>query len=342
MAAPTLSTAEHEPSISIVMATHNRCQRLRTALLALQREHDAGSQFELLLTVDGSSDGTGETLQDLHVSFPMRVRWQEHAGPGAGRNRALEEAAGDVVLFLDDDVLPVPGLIELHRAVHRTLENAIVTGPMLAPPGLTLEPWLEWEAATLAKQYEAMEMGYYGATPRQFYTANASVSRRLALAAGGFDPEYIRAEDVELAYRLRARGARFHFVREAAVIHQPDRTYRRWLDVAREYGRYEVRLDRAHEGGRLGFARHAWSRRRRLNRMLARWCLEHARLARLVQMLIGGVVQYRGPLRSKRVQMKLCSVAYNVAFWQGVAEESGLSGRRLINLLDRRTRPVTT
>ena len=75
----------------------------------------------------------------------------------------------------------------------------------------------------LAKQYEAMDRGVYGATARQFYTGNASVARRHVIAAGGFDTSFRRAEDVELAYRLADRGpaVRLRPRRRRAALRRP-------------------------------------------------------------------------------------------------------------------------
>ena len=72
--------------------------------------------------------------------------------------------------------------------------------------------WIRWEEEMLEVQYQAMLSGEYPCTPRQFYTANASLSRDRFLEVGGFDGTFKRAEDVEMAYRMRDRGASFVFV----------------------------------------------------------------------------------------------------------------------------------
>ena len=93
----------------------------------------------------------------------------------------------------------------------------------------------------LYKQYAAMERGDWEATSRQFYTGNASVARRHLLDAGGFDPAFRRAEDVELAYRLGAAGAPLH-VRSSRHRHALRRTQLRGVARPRRtpYGRNDV------------------------------------------------------------------------------------------------------
>src|SRR5207253_1473051 len=145
------------------------------------------------------------------------------------------------LVFLDDDVTPTEHLIQRHLAVHQRDPDSVVIGPMLAPPGLRMAPWLEWDADRLQKQYHAIIAGSYLPSPRQFYTANASVRRSHARTVGGFDETFLRAEDVEFAQRLQDSGLHFYFVPDAPVRHEPDRTFQSWLKVAYEYGRYVVR-----------------------------------------------------------------------------------------------------
>ena len=77
------------------------------------------------------------------------------------------------MLFIDDDVVPAPDLVEQHLSAHEASETDIVViGPMLTPDDVQLSPWVAWEQHQLYKQYEAMRIGTYGCTFRQFYTGN--------------------------------------------------------------------------------------------------------------------------------------------------------------------------
>ena len=151
---------------------------------------------------DGSTDGA-DGMRSGAPPLPVVASTQENQGPGAARNRGVDLASGEIVVFLDDDVIPDPGLVSAHvRAHERCGDQTVVIGPMRNPPDHQMSPWIRWEQAMLAKQYDAMEAGHYDATARQFFTGNASLRREHVLAAGGFDPARRRAEDIELAYRL--------------------------------------------------------------------------------------------------------------------------------------------
>lgn len=319
--------SEVSPTVSIIVPTFNRRSRLNRLLLALDQHAFAGASFEVIVAVDGATDGTDEMLAALRTSYPVRVLHQANQGPGAARNRAMAAATGEILLFLDDDVVPVEGMIERHLVAHRRDPMAIVTGPMIDPPDRTFAPWLRWEAVMLRKQYDAMLAGRFAPTPRQFYTANASIRRVHALAVGGFDETFRRAEDVEFAYRLAHRGMRFHFDPAASVMHEPDRSFASWLRVGYDYGRHDVRM--AQECGRtyvLDWAFEEYHERHPLNRMLLRWAVGHAGQARAVTVLMGALVRHADVPVPFRLQRVFCSALFNLQYWQGIADASGRHG----------------
>ncbi len=314
--------------MSVIVPTYNRRAGLERLLRALEEETSRSASFEVVVAVDGSTDGTQAMLAGLRTNYPLRVLEQANAGPGAARNCAVEAAAGDLLIFLDDDILPAPGLLEQHRMLHDSDRQAVATGPMLPPPGRPLAPWLSWEAATLQKQYSAMLAGRWGPSPRQFYTANASVRREHVLAANGFDETFRRAEDVEFAYRLADHGLRFYFLPEAAVLHEPDRTLQGWKRVAYDYGRYDVIME--HRCGRRNLLHRSYreSRRRHpLNRRLTEWCVGHPWRFRAGVGLASWLIGYRSPIRWQRADMALCSAIFNLEYWQGIADETGFSNQ---------------
>src|SRR5439155_3919209 len=133
----------------------------------------------------------------------------------AARNAAFAGASGDVLLFVDDDVIPQDGLIERHVAVHSKDPLAVVAGRMAPPPDHALPVWLAWEAAVIERHYSRIEAGLVPPSWRGFWTPHASVRRADALAVGGFDKGFKRAEDVDFGYRLSTLGLRFYFLPDA-------------------------------------------------------------------------------------------------------------------------------
>src|SRR5205814_3294574 len=96
-------------SLTVVIPTFQRKDRLARVLDGLSRQtHPA---FEVVVVDDGSTDGTSQYLRETRFPFHVCAISQLNAGPAAARNAGVAAAKGDVVLFLDDDVIPAPELV---------------------------------------------------------------------------------------------------------------------------------------------------------------------------------------------------------------------------------------
>jgi GT2 family glycosyltransferase len=309
--------------VSVVIPSYNRRASLERLLESLASQTLAASEFEVLVVDDGSTDGTPDMLHALRTRFQLTVLHQSNAGPGAARNRGVRAACADLIVFLDDDTVPVPGLLQRHLDLHERHPNAVVIGPMVPPPDWQRPAWIRWEEDMLEDQYRAMLAGEFACTPRQFYTANASLSRERFLAAGGFDSTFKRAEDVELAYRMRDEGASFIFDAQAAVHHYAERTFAAWCRTPYQYGRYDVVMHREKGHEALPCAAHEFHSRHVLTRVLARSCVGHPLLVRAaVGSLRFAAVAFDRLGRRSMARLALSGI-FNLLYWQGASDEFG-------------------
>ncbi len=99
------------PAISVVVATYNRRAVLARTLPTLFAQDLPPGQYEVIVVVDGSTDGTAEWLRGLRPRQAFRVLEQPNLGPAAARNAGLAAARGGLILFLDDDILCGPTLL---------------------------------------------------------------------------------------------------------------------------------------------------------------------------------------------------------------------------------------
>jgi glycosyltransferase involved in cell wall biosynthesis len=310
---------------SIVTPTHNRRRSLQRTLAALTAQDYPADRFEVIVVADGCADGTSDLLAALRPTLPFRLRWiaQEQAGPAAARNAAVAAAGGDIIAFLDDDVVPVAGWLSAHMAIHAQDERAVVIGP-LSPGSRERPAWVRWEDDSLQQQYRAMLAGVYRPTPRQFYTGNSSVRRRWVSAAGGFNGALRRAEDVELAFRLQDLGLRFYFEPLADGLHHSYRTYRSWQAIPRQYGHNDVYMGR--EQGRVQLLRaigREFHRRRRSTQQLARLVLGRPVSYHLTVGVLGVAARRADRLGAYPLSAAACSGVWNLAYWQGLCEALG-------------------
>lgn len=311
------------PSISVVVPTFDRQASLFRLLDALTRQSHPLEDIEVIVVDDGSSDGTPARLRESRFPFALRAVSQEHAGPAAARNLGVATANGALIVFFDDDVVPATDAIERHVAAHHAAPDAVVIGPMLPPAGWRRPAWIRWEEEKLLAQYDAMRRGDYPCTPRQLFTANASMPRSRFLESGGFDVAFARAEDVELGYRLETLGLIFVFDPTARVWHFPARSFASWRAVPRRYGQADVAMYRNKGHRALQHALEEFHGRHVLNRWLARACVGRPIPMRLVTTALPAVVIAFDAAGAGRAAGPLLSALFNLLYWQGLSDSLG-------------------
>lgn len=313
----------HRPFFSVVVPTYNRLGVLQRVITALEQQAYPAEAYEVVVISDGSSDGTDAYLGSYRGK--MRLRWlsQANKGPAAARNAGVREAAGDYIVFVDDDLVPEPQLLEEHaRSHHEAGRDVVVLGPLLTPEDFKMAPWVRWEQEMLMKQYKAMLRGDWQASARQFYTGNASLRRSHILAAGGFDENFRRAEDVELAYRLDKNGLGFVFNYQAAGMHFADRSFRAWLDAAYTYGRNDVIFarDRKQEW-LLPTVHREFKERHRFVRSLVRACSGRDWSTRIASKALKSAADAATALRNGGLERTAYSALFNLQYYHGFLKE---------------------
>ena len=204
---------------SVVIPTYTRVEMLVRVLDSLQQQVDAPS-FEVIVIDDGSRDETARVLAQRNgITF----RTQPNGGPGRARNHGVTLASGQFVIFIGDDTVPEPRFLAEHARVHReTGDDALVA--VLGYTG-----WPAGERVTAFMDYindYGLQFGYKliadGAVVpfNFFYTSNISIDRQL-LVEQPFDTTFPSAawEDIELAYRLDAKGLKIRYNASAVTRH---------------------------------------------------------------------------------------------------------------------------
>ena len=314
------------PFLSVVIPTFNRRGSLRRTLGGLAHQTYPPDRFEAVVVSDGSTDGTDDFLADYAAPYALRPVTQPNGGPARARNRGIQEARGEIIVFIDDDVEPIPEFLALHAARHVASDTTVVIAPMLPDPALVGQepPWIAWEHAMLEKQYTAWRTGEWaGCGPHHFYSGNSSLRREHLVAVGGFDEQFPRQEDVELAFRLeRQRGVHFVYEPKAQGLHRPQRRFSSWLAVPYAYGQLDV--VRARRGDApWDVVRHGYHARNVLTRLLARLALAVPPLSRPLRasLLLAAQAAYR--LRRPRPAFAALSVLYNLRYLEGARSEIG-------------------
>src|SRR5438445_515473 len=189
--------------LGVVIPTRERWDILGLTLSSLSRQSVSG--FETVVVVDGAD----QEVPPLEASTVLVKR---RAGPAAARNAGAKATNRSVVVFLGDDTIPAPDLVERHLAGHRRhpeREAAIVgfVGWHDSVARNRINTWLEWSGTQ--SWYDSLDPGGEQEVSHwHFYTSNVSVKRELLLECGGFDEDFPFAafEDIECAIRLSQAG----------------------------------------------------------------------------------------------------------------------------------------
>lgn len=237
--------------VSVLIPTRGRDHKLARCLALLARQSHPKDQFEVLVGIDGGSPPEALGAPGLN----LRVFAFDHAGPAATRNRLLSRASGEFVLLLNDDVRPDRDLIAAHVRAHQQRRvPAMILGaaPFVRHTGDTMWDRLIRETSMVFfydRMHAAIAGGIAGPDHdwgfRHAWTLNLSMPKELLLAVDGFNERlrYAMFEDLDMAFRVQARGARHAtpipvlYRPEAIVEHDHRISVQEYLDRERQLGR---------------------------------------------------------------------------------------------------------
>ena len=132
----TASAIAH-PDVTVIIPTRNRADSLREMLKILSRQDTEGMfTYEVLVADNGSTDHTARAVETLRGSFPVTLRYvyEGRRGRCHALNRGIQDAAGRILAFTDDDVEVASGWL---RAIWRCFEEERVD----AVAGRILQVW---------------------------------------------------------------------------------------------------------------------------------------------------------------------------------------------------------
>lgn len=292
--------------VSVIIPTRNRARSLRRLLEALDRQACAPDSFEVIVAANDCADDTVAMVRACTTLHQLRLVEILEPGTARARNRAAAIARGTVLLFLDDDSDPLPGLVEAHARAHEPAQNLVALGRMLGPPGAAADLFAErlrdLELRRAARRAEAGEQLNWV----HVNGSNVSMSKSLFEQIGGYNDLIVTygSEDYELGYRAQRAGASFVFLPDAnAYNYRAENTsIVAYLRKARSAGRNDTIVLRRHpEIARelmLGRAMRQRSRRGRLGWTLA---FDHPRFGDAIAgaLFLAGDVLARPRLRRR-------------------------------------------
>ncbi|MGE5224350.1 MAG: glycosyltransferase family 2 protein [Omnitrophica WOR_2 bacterium] len=220
-----------KPAASLIIPTYQRRASVERLLLALTKQSLAPREFEVLIVVDGSLDGTREFLEQARVPFDLRCVWQSNQGRAAACNTGIRMANGDLVVLLDDDMEPSAGFLQAHLDAHCKEEasgmpvGVLGAAPVALPPGSP--PVTRYVARKFNQHLDRLASPGHNFKMRDFYSGNFSIRRERLLQAGLFDEAFriYGNEDLELYYRLSQAGVKFMYCPQALAYQHYEKSF---------------------------------------------------------------------------------------------------------------------
>jgi GT2 family glycosyltransferase len=291
------------PAVSVIIPAHNSAPALPEVLRALATP---AGPFEIIVVDDGSTDDTAALVSRLALPVTLRLSRQPQRGRAAARNRGAGEAAAPVLLFVDADVQPRPGLIAAHLRHHIPGSRIAIQGRILPHPDALRTTFMRATHLLPAPAPPGRRL-FFG----HVATANFSVAAAPFHEVGGFDESFAGFgwEDIELGLRLARAGVGLRYEPAATVYHRHVEDLPGRRRKFRQAGAGAVYFWRKHRrSAALGVFLE-------IHPLMLPWKWLVYRTG-----VIGRLVEAVRPWAERRPLLPLCAECYNYLLWQDFYE----------------------
>ena len=208
--------------ITALICTYNRAEYLERVFESLERQTLPRTAYEVVIINDGSTDNTAEIVERFKSTLPIRYFYQDNAGLAAAKNAGIDRAEAPLIVFMDDDDIATPELLEEHVKVH--LKNpdesiAVLGHTDLEDPTVSNVPLMHFVTKVgyylfcypIIKDQDLLDYTY-------FWGGRSSCKVSFLKKYGVFNPVFrFGCEDIELGYRLSKHGLK-------VIYHKPARS----------------------------------------------------------------------------------------------------------------------
>jgi len=218
-------------NISVILCTYNRCQLFTKALDSLAAQSlPCPDEWEVLVVDNNSDDQTRAVAEEYSRRSPGRFRYLFEPQPGKSHalNAGIREGRGEILAFIDDDVIAEPTWLQnLTRNLHGP-EWAGAGGPILPEQSFSPPPWLAVNDLRSFAPLAFLDFGpQSGPLPEPPFGTNMAFRRETFKKCGGGRTDLgprpnsmTRGEDTEFGARVLAAGLLLRYEPSARVFHR--------------------------------------------------------------------------------------------------------------------------
>ena len=242
---------------SVVICTYNRSTLLADSVSSIVQQNFPVDQYEIIVIDNNSNDNTRAITEALINISPVKIRYvpEKRQGLSFARNTGIENAEGEIVAFVDDDIDADQNWLAAMVMAYKDSQVACAGGPLRAVWPSERPEWLtsDWVPYLAVNEFENARITGEFNWPDTPWGANMSFRKKVFDTVGLFPTNLGRVGDVLLSNeeliicrKITAAGFRIIFASEAVIHHkiQPERLTKQWF-YHRTYwqGRSDAILD---------------------------------------------------------------------------------------------------
>lgn len=228
------------PDISVVVFSSSNpdgCVRLLSSLETVRRDN---LEMEVVLVYTGLNQKVEQLLHEQVHGFELKlIPAPETSNRAAGRNRGVDHATNDIILFLDDTLECSPELVIRHLEKYSEKNTSAVMGEQFLPPFVKKSRWFRFLDSD-QRSIRRWARGGSSKTPplRYVSTSNFSIRKAVFAFCGGYDESIANheAENIDLAHRLTASGKQGVVYNPEAIAFSQHAPLREALKARYEFG----------------------------------------------------------------------------------------------------------
>lgn len=231
-------------NVSVIIPTYNGAHKILNVLKCL--EDQSCMDFEVIVVIDGSTDGTAKILRSRNFKFQnFKIIEQSNWGRSVVRNNGAAAAGGDLLIFFDDDMKPDRNCIEVHIQHHKNYPESILTGAQIDEENNTKTD-IQLYKSYLSKKW-SLPLKSFSNNPltidNLFITAaNFSVTKKTFFDLKGFDEQLSDVEDFDFAVRAHNQNIQLYYNHLAFALHNDSITCASYIKRLREYKKAHEKL----------------------------------------------------------------------------------------------------
>jgi len=205
------ATTEKLPEVTVAVCVRNGEATLTACLESLLNLDYPEGRCHILVVDNGSTDGTPRIINEYDVSFVH----EPEPGRAVARNRAWKECGTPFLAFTDADCRVSSDWLKSVMPLFEDSLVGVAGGPIITPGDESLARFFEKRRIVCNEEFS----GNYPFSPPFLATANAVFRKEALDICGGFNPEFIVAEDADVSWRITDAGFVIKYSSEGTVYH---------------------------------------------------------------------------------------------------------------------------